>query len=108
VVLLSVDKRTARLLRLGEWSAGSPMPTWSRRQAADHRAVDSSARHAPVRMQVVQILATDDLALLRAESGDASRARHPRAVRLARPLLAVGFPLAANFAASLQTSPTTS
>jgi S1-C subfamily serine protease len=67
---------------------------------------DGSARHAPVRMRVVQVLEADDLALLRADGGGFQALELREQYDLARPLLAVGFPLAGSFAATLQTSPT--
>jgi serine protease Do len=68
---------------------------------------DGGAKHAPVRLRLVQLAAEADLALLRAEAGDAAfQALELRELYgLATPVLAAGFPLAGGISQALGTSP---
>jgi S1-C subfamily serine protease len=68
---------------------------------------DSAAKRQPARLRVLRIFADLDLALLRAEGvADIEPLTLNPAYDLSRPLLAVGFPLAADISRSLGTSPT--
>jgi S1-C subfamily serine protease len=68
---------------------------------------DAQVHKATIPMHIVQILPTVDLALLRAEgSGPFQALPLHEQYALARPLIAVGFPLATAVARSLQTSAT--
>lgn len=66
---------------------------------------DAAARRGPARLQVVRIVAEDDLALLRAEGTGFAPLALAEVYELSRPLVAVGFPLAGGVSRALGTSP---
>jgi S1-C subfamily serine protease len=67
---------------------------------------DGAVRHPPAHLRVLRVLPEDDLALLAADGDGPFTALALKEVyELSRPTLAVGFPLASAFAASLKTSP---
>ncbi len=67
---------------------------------------DGAVHHAPAHLRVLRVLPEDDLALLAAAGDGPFTALELKEVyELSRPTLAVGFPLASAFAASLKTSP---
>ncbi|MBA3938655.1 MAG: trypsin-like peptidase domain-containing protein [Planctomycetes bacterium] len=67
---------------------------------------DGAVQHAPAHLRVLRVLPEDDLALLAAVGDGPFTALELKEVyELSRPTLAVGFPLASAFAASLKTSP---